>query len=223
MRCWTAWSSGHAYRSAAVEESGETEHVYGQFRYKTKKTWKYKRRILYKAEKSLAHPNRDPKDNPRFVITNMKQSPQWLYEEVYCQRGDLENRIKELHYGMEIGRTSCTSFLGQSVPRADDRRGLRTVAGAAIASGAHGLRRAQVSTLRERFLKLGVQVIATVRRVVLHLPQAFPYRDSFHRLALSLGAPNWLSSPAALPREFLLVTPLVKVSLFASKSGCEPR
>ena len=48
--------------------------------------------------------------------------------------------------------------------------------------------RAQVSTLREHFLKLGAQVIVTVRRIVLHLPQAFPYRDSFHRLALSLGA-----------------------------------
>src|SRR5882762_9663322 len=80
------------------KKSGETEHVYGQFRYKTKKTWKFKRRILYKAEVTR-HPNRDPKDNP-----------QRLYEEVYCQRGDLENRIKELHYGMEIGRTSCTSF-----------------------------------------------------------------------------------------------------------------
>jgi len=44
--------------------------------------------------------------------------------------------------------------------------------------------RAQVSKLRQRFLKLGVQVIATVRRVVLHLPQAFPYRDSFHRQRL---------------------------------------
>jgi hypothetical protein len=48
--------------------------------------------------------------------------------------------------------------------------------------------RVQVSTLREHFLKLGAQVIVTVRRIVLHLPQAFPYRDSFHRLALSLGA-----------------------------------
>ena len=47
---------------------------------------KYKRRILYKAEVTR-HPNRDPKDNPRFVVTNTKQSPQWLYEEVYCQRG----------------------------------------------------------------------------------------------------------------------------------------
>jgi hypothetical protein len=75
------------------KKSGETEHVYGEFRYKTKKTWKYKRRILYKAEVTR-HPNRDPKDNPRFVVTNMKQRPQWLYEQVYCQRGDIENRIK---------------------------------------------------------------------------------------------------------------------------------
>jgi len=48
------------------KKSGETEHVYGEFRYKTKKTWKYERRILYKAEVTR-HPNRDPKDNPRFV------------------------------------------------------------------------------------------------------------------------------------------------------------
>jgi hypothetical protein len=169
------------------KKSGETEHVYGEFRYKTKKTWKYERRILYKAEVTR-HPNRDPKDNPRFVVTNMKQSPRWLYEKVYCQRGDLENRIKELHYGMEIGRTSCTSFW------ANQFRVLMTAAAYVLMQELR-LRlartecaRAQVSILRQRFLKLGVQVVATVRRVVLHLPQAFPYRDRFHRLALSLGA-----------------------------------
>ena len=102
--------------------------------------------------------------------------------------GDLENRIKELHYGMEIGRHQLQQFLGQSVPRADDRRGLRTDAGTAVASGAHGLCSARVSTLRQRFLKLGVLVVASVRRVVLHLPQAFPHREQFYRLALSLGA-----------------------------------
>ena len=61
------------------KKSGQTEHVYGEFRYKTKKTWKYERRILYKAEVTR-HPNRDAKDNPRFVVSNMKQSPQWLYK-----------------------------------------------------------------------------------------------------------------------------------------------
>jgi hypothetical protein len=169
------------------KESEETEHVYGEFRYKTKKTWRFKRRILYKAE-VVRHPHRDPKDNPRFVVTNMKQSPQWLYEEVYCQRGDLENRIKELHYGMEIGRTSCTDFW------ANQFRVLMTAAAYVLMQELRlrlartASARAQVSTLRQRFLKLGAQVVASIRRIVLHLPKSYPYLDSFRRLALSLGA-----------------------------------
>lgn len=169
------------------KESGETEHSYGEFRYKTKKTWKYERRVVYKAEVTR-HPNRDPKDNPRFVVTNMKQSPKWLYEDVYCQRGDIENRIKELHYGMEIGRTSCTDFW------ANQFRVLLTAAAYILMQELRlclartNSARAQVSTLRERFLKIGVQVVTSVRRIVLHLPQAFPFRDTFSRLALSLGA-----------------------------------
>jgi hypothetical protein len=171
----------------ASEISGQTEHVYGECRYATKKTWPWKRRIIYKAEVVRAA-NKEPKDNPRFVVTNLKQSPQWIYEQVYCQRGDVENRIKELHDGMQIGRTSCSNFLANTF------RVLLTAAAYVLmqemrlhlAPTRHA--RAQVSTLREHFLKLGAQVIVTVRRIVLHLPQAFPYRDSFHRLALSLGA-----------------------------------
>jgi hypothetical protein len=169
------------------EESGKTEHVYGEFRYKTKTTWKHKRRIIYKAE-VVRHPHRDPKDNPRFVVTNMKQSPEWLYKKVYCPRGDLENRIKELHYGMEIGRTSCTGFW------ANQFRVLMTAAAYVLMQELR-LRlartdsaRTQVSILRERFLKLGAQVISSVRRIVLRLPEAFPYRDGFQHLALSWGA-----------------------------------
>jgi Transposase DDE domain group 1 len=171
----------------ASEISGQTEHVYGECRYATKKTWPWKRRIIYKAEVVRAA-NKEPKDNPRFVVTNLKQSPQWIYEQVYCQRGDVENRIKELHDGMQIGRTSCSNFLANTF------RVLLTAAAYVLmqemrlhlAPTRHA--RAQVSTLREHFLKLGAQVIVTVRRIVLHLPQAFPYRVSFHRLALSLGA-----------------------------------
>ncbi len=90
-----------------------------------------------------------PKDNPRFVVTDMKPSLQWLYEEVYCQRGDLENRIKELHYGMEIGRTSCTNFW------ANQFRVLRTAAAYVLMqelrSGLVGTpsARVQVSILRD--------------------------------------------------------------------------
>jgi Transposase DDE domain group 1 len=167
--------------------SGKTEHVYGGCQYRTRKTWPWKRRVIYKAEVVRAK-GKEPKDNPRFVVTNMKQSPQWLYEEVYCQRGDLENRIKELHYGMEIGRTSCTNFW------ANQFRVLMTAAAYILMQELrwHLARtksaRAQVSTLRERFLKIGARVVTSVRRIVLHLPQAFPFRDTFTRLALRLGA-----------------------------------
>jgi hypothetical protein len=169
------------------KQSGKTEHVYGELLYKTKKTWKYERRVIYKAE-IVRHPDREAKDNPRFVVTNMKQSPKWIYEKVYCDRGDVENRIKELHEGMEIDRTSCHSFW------ANQFRVLMTAAAYVLMQELR-LRlartdqaRTQVWIFRERFLKLGAQVIATVRRIVLHLPQSFPYRENFQRLAVSLCA-----------------------------------
>jgi hypothetical protein len=93
----------------ASKVSGQTEHVYGECRYATRKTWPWKRRVIYKTEVVRAE-GKEPKDNPRFVVTNLKQSPQWIYEQVYCPRGDIENRIKELHDGMQIGRTSCSNF-----------------------------------------------------------------------------------------------------------------
>src|SRR5262249_25727912 len=80
----------------ASQASGQTEHVHGTGRYRTDKSLPWQRRVIYKAEVVRAE-GKEPKENPRFVVTNMKQSPQWIYEEVYCQRGDLENRIKELH------------------------------------------------------------------------------------------------------------------------------
>jgi len=167
--------------------SDQTEHVYGECRYATRKTWPWKRRVIYKAEVVRAA-NKEPKDNPRFVVTNLRQSPQWIYEQVYCQRGDVENRIKELHDGMQIGRTSCSNFWANTF------RVLLTAAAyvlmqemrLCLARTHHA--RAQVATLREHFLKLGAQVVVSVRRIVLHLPESFPYRDTFHHLALSLGA-----------------------------------
>jgi len=130
--------------------SGQSEHVYGECLYRTRTSWPWKRRVIYKAEVVRAE-GKEPKENPRFVVTNMKQSPQWIYEQVYCQRGDLENRIKELHYGMEIGRTSCTNFWANQfrvlltaaayVLMQELRLGLAGTASA----------QAQVSTLRTRF------------------------------------------------------------------------
>ena len=165
--------------------SGETEHVYGEASYAAR-SWPQQRRVLIKAEVVRAI-GKEPKDNPRFVITNMKQSPQWLYEHVYCYRGEVENRIKELHY-LQIDRTSCSDFW------ANQLRVLLTAAAYVLMQElrlrARGTdcARAQVWTLRERLLKLGARVMVSVRRMVVHLPVSFPFLPAFRRVALALGA-----------------------------------
>ena len=149
-------------------------------------SWPHARRVVIKAEVVRAQ-DKDPKDNPRFLITNLKQSPQWIYEKVYCQRGDIENRIKELH-DLEIDRTSCSRFW------ANQFRVLLTAAAYVLmqelrlrAAGT-AFARAQVSTLRDRLLKLGARVVVSVRRVVIHLPASFPFLSVFRKVALALGA-----------------------------------
>jgi hypothetical protein len=167
------------------ELTDETEHVYDETRYAAH-SWKRERRVIIKAE-VVQQGDKAPKDNPRFVVTNMKQSPQWIYEEVYCQRGEIENRIKELK-ALDVDRTSCCSFW------ANQLRVLMTAAAYVLmqeirlAAALTIMARAQVWTLRERLLKLGVRVVASVRRVVLHLPESFPFRDVFRQVAQQLGA-----------------------------------
>ena len=168
------------------KHTGQTAHVYGETRYAARR-WNHKRRVIIKAE-VVRHPGREPKMNPRFVVTNLKGAPRRLYEKVYCARANVENRIKELHHGLEIDRTSCTRFL------ANQFRVLLTAAAYVLmqelrtkAAGT-SLARAQVSTLRERLLKLGARIERSVRRVVLHLPSSFAYRNEWRRIALALGA-----------------------------------
>jgi hypothetical protein len=167
--------------------SGKTANVFGETRYAAKSWKERKRRVLIKAE-VVRLEQRDPKDNERFVVTNLKGSPRHLYKKVYCARGEIENRIKELHHGLEIDRTSCTSFL------ANQLRVLLTAAAYVLmqelrlAARTGECARAQVGTLRERLLKLGVWVERSVRRIVLHMPKAFPYLADWLRIARSVGA-----------------------------------
>lgn len=167
-------------------EEGKTAHVYGEIRYAAKK-WSRKRRLIVKVE-VVRHPGREPKDNPRFVVTNLGLSPRWIYEKVYCHRGDIENRIKELHHGLEIDRTSCCRFW------ANQFRVLLTAAAYVLMQEirARAARtswaRAQVSTLRERLFKVGARVVESVRRIVIHLPASYPSLGEWRRLALGFGA-----------------------------------
>jgi hypothetical protein len=167
-------------------QSKQTEHVYGETLYAAG-TWEQRRRIIIKAE-VVRQTGKEPKDNPRFVITNMPKTPRWVYERFYCHRGEVENRIKELHHGLEIDRTSCSLFL------ANQLRVLLTAAAYVLMqeirlrAARSSCARAQVSTLRERLLKIGARVVVSVRRIVIHLPQTFPFQEVWTRLALAFGA-----------------------------------
>lgn len=167
-------------------ESGRTEQLYGEGRYAAA-SWGTERRVIFKAE-VVRQEGKEPKDNPRFIITNLPQSPKWIYQQVYGARGDIENRLKELHQGLEIDRTSCSKFW------ANQFRVLMTAAAYVLMqelrlrAARTACARAQVWTLRERLLKLGAQVVVSVRRVVMHLPVSFPFLQSFRQIAVALGA-----------------------------------
>lgn len=171
---------------AEVLTSQQTAHVYGETSYAAG-SWTRARRVIIKAE--VVHlAGREPRDNARFLITNLRQTPQWIYEHVYCGRGEIENRIKELHHGLEIDRTSCSRFW------ANQLRVLLTAAAYVLLqelrlhAGRTPYARAQVTTLRERLLKIGARVVASARRFVLHLPRAFPDVHAWRAIARRLGA-----------------------------------
>ena len=166
--------------------TGETATLYGETRYAARR-WERKRRIIMKAE-VLCYPGRSRKDNPRFLVTNLPHRPATVYTRLYCGRGDMENRLKELQQGLAMDRTSCSRFAANRL------RLLFSVAAYVLFQVLQGVARttavgtAQVWTLRERLLKVAVWIERSVRRIVLHLPQAFPWRDTWRDLAQALTA-----------------------------------
>jgi len=132
--------------------SGHTEPVFGEILYAAR-SWAHRRRVIIKAE-VVRLPGRDPRCNLRFVVTNLRETPAAVYARD-CQHGDVENRLKELHDGLALGRTSCTRFWANqfrvrltAAAYALLQEVRRRAQGTACAS-------AQVSTLRERLLKRG--------------------------------------------------------------------
>lgn len=123
-----------------------------------------------------------------YVVTNLRTSPKHVYERVYCQRAVIENRIKELLLGLHIDRTSCTRFL------ANQCRVLMTVAAYVLLQELRlkarhtAFAHAQVTTLRERLLKLAAWVECSTRRIVFHLPDSAPWRSDWCRIVRALGA-----------------------------------
>ena len=156
--------------------TGEPQRTFGSFAYAAG-SWDRPRRVIVKAE----HGPRGA--NPRFVVTNVPGDPQQLYDEVYCRRGEAENRIKEQQLDLFAGRTSCHRFPANQ---------FRLLLSSAAYVLVQALRRealvdtelaeAQVGTIRLKLLKVAARVVLTARRVVFHLASSYPYRELFRRV-----------------------------------------
>jgi hypothetical protein len=182
-RDWT----GRAARQ--FERTGRPQRHFGSFAYAAG-TWDRPRRVIVKAEHNAQGPN------PRFVVTNVPGDPQMLYEEVYCQRGEMENRIKEQQLDLFADRTSCHRFLANQFRLLlSSAAYLLMQALRRTALAGTDLARAQVGTIRLRLLKVAARVVLSARRVVFHLAGSYPYRELFRtaceRVAAAAAAAAW--------------------------------
>jgi hypothetical protein len=160
--------------------TGEPSRVYRDFRYRTLKTWSGKRRVVGKAEHLAKGPN------PRFVVTSLSKaeySARSLYEDLYCARGDMENRIKEQQLGLFADRTSTATL------RANQLRllfsGLAYVLLSTLRrAGLRGteLAQAQCSTIRTKLLKIGALISVSFRRIRFCLASGYPYAQLFRQV-----------------------------------------
>jgi Transposase DDE domain group 1 len=152
-------------------------------------TWPAARRVIIKAE-IVWHHGREARDNPRFVITNLRQTPEWIYTHVYCARGDSENRLKELHHALAFGRTSCTRFWANQLRVTLTAAAYVLLQELQLRADRTALAGAQVARLRQALLTIGVHVVRSVRRIVLHFPQSHPDADTWMYLARDFARPR---------------------------------
>ena len=176
---------GKAMRQAAAEarRTGKPARVFTEFRYRTHKTWSRARRVIAKAERI------EGKENPRYVVTSLpveQWQPRQLYEDLYCARGEMENRIKE-QMSLFADRMSAETM------RANQ---LRLYMSAAAYVLVDALRRlalkgtamaeAQVDTIRLRLLKIGARISFSARRVVVSMSSGYPWQSLFGQVWAAL-------------------------------------
>lgn len=162
-----------------AQRTGKPARVFTEFRYRTRKSWSRSRRVIAKAEQI------EGKENPRYVVTSLgaeEWKPRELYEQLYCARGEMENRIKE-QLSLFADRMSAETL------RANQ---LRLYLSAAAYVLVEALRRlglkgtewagAQVSTIRLRLLKIGARIRFSARRVVVSMSSGYPWQDLFGRV-----------------------------------------
>lgn len=165
---------------ALCEATDQKQRLFTEFLYAAK-TWDRPRRVIGKAEYSSQGAN------PRFVVTNLSDPAAVLYDDRYCPRGDMENRIKEQQLYLFADRTSCSKLLanqfrlllsGLAYTLLD---GLRRLGFGQSAEGQW-----QSATLRERIIKMAARVSVSARRIFFQLPTSSPIEPLFRRLVVAL-------------------------------------
>ncbi len=162
------------------QATGQPQRLFGSFGYAAA-TWDRRRRVIVKAEHTAQGAN------PRFIVSNEPGDPQWLYEEVYCQRGEMENRIKEQQLRLFADRTSCHRFQANQF-----RLFLSSAAYVLVqalrrtALSGTEFARAQVGTIRLKLFKVAARVVVSARRVVFHLASSYPYQAAFRAVYAQL-------------------------------------
>lgn len=168
---------------AEHERSGGAARVFTEFDYETRDSWSRARRVVAKAEQI------DGKENPRYVVTSLK-TKQWpaqgLYEKLYCQRGEMENRIKE-QLSLFADRLSTETM------RANQLRLYLSALAYVLVSALRRLAlrgsewaQAQVATIRLRLLKIAARVQVTARRIWVSYSGAYAWRSQFEAAVAAL-------------------------------------
>jgi hypothetical protein len=153
---------------------GGTARVFAEFRYQTLETWSCARRVIGKAERL------GDKDNPRFIVTSLTRHGDELYEQLYCARGEMENRIKEQQGDLFGERLSSHGFAANQL-----RLWLSAFAYSLMkrlrAVGLKGtaLAQATAGTIRLRLGKLAARVEVSVRRIRVRLAESAPVQALF--------------------------------------------
>ena len=175
------------YAQLAMQEqyaqTGLKQRLVGEFSYAAQ-SWPHERRVITRLEWG------DQGCNPRFIVTNLDGCAQALYDRLYCQRGEAENRIKEAQVGLFATRTSC------HVMRSNQLRMLLAALGyvlierlRVLALQGTALASAQVDTLRIKLLKLAAVITRNTRRIRLYLASHWPSADIFAHAMRQLRSP----------------------------------
>jgi hypothetical protein len=150
---------------------------YSEFPYAAK-SWSGARQVIARVEASAQG------TDSRFIVTNLRGAPRWLYEDVYCARGQAENLIKAHKLHLASDRTSCTRATANQFRLLIHTAAywlLHTLRG--LAPARSFWRDAQFDTIRLALIKVAARVTEMVTRIKVSLPSSYPYKDSLALLA----------------------------------------